>query len=673
MKFSLSKLNACIRQAIHHSDLHQNNEGFYIGDLESNSCMEAQWVLAMHFLGVKDDPKHPDVIQAILNEQRPDGSWEIYYDAPQGDINTTVECYAALRCAGFDPDSAPLRRARRQIFAYGGLQAVRVFTKYWLALIGEWPWCHTPMLPPEIIFLPRQFPLNIYRFASWARATMLPIALLTARRPVRPFPPDRRLDELFPEGRVRFDYRSPQKFKGLCWENFFIAADYVLNQYNTSGWHPLRANARKRCIRWIVDHQDADGVWGGIQPPMIYSLMALNAEGYACTHPVIAAGLNAFANHWSYRKKGALYICASESPVWDTLLTMLAQLDCDVNPRHSEALLSAFIWIMEQFVIAPGDWQVHVRNVHPGAWAFERANTHYPDVDDTAVALIVLSEMRSSFENTAAIDRAIRLATAWLCGMQYANGGWGAFDKDNNSTLVTRIPFSDFGETLDPPSVDVTAHVVEALGKLGGRQGWDRKHEVVRRASAYIKQEQEADGSWFGRWGVNYIYGTAAVLPALKAIGEDMTAAYIRRAGDWIASHQNPDGGWGESCASYMDDRYRGCGPSTASQTAWALIALLATADRNYDDVLIRGAQWLIACQRNGTWDEPYYTGTGFPGYGVGERTDLKQAAQNLAQGAELSRGFMINYNLYRHYFPLMALGRIRRHFGLHDNENHRL
>lgn len=658
MKPTLSTLNACIEQALQYVDQNQRDEGFHIGALESNSCMEAQWVLAMHFMGVRQDPKQPHVIRAILNEQRQDGSWEIYYDAPQGDINTTVECYAALRCVGYSPEHDVMRKARRWILDHGGLRAVRVFTRYWLALIGEWPWRCTPMLPPEIIFLPRSMPLNIYRFASWARATMLPIALLTARRPTRPLPPHQRLDELFPQGRERFDYRPPKQFKGLCWENVFIAADHLLNRYFPMGWRPLRNAARKRCIRWITDHQDRDGVWGGIQPPMIYSLMALHAEGFTRSHPVIAAGLDAFDKHWSYKKKGALYICASESPVWDTLLTLLAQLDCDINPRNSKAMLSSLLWIMRQFVIAPGDWQVYVPHVHPGAWAFERANTRYPDVDDTAVALIVLSQLRPHFKNTAAMDRAVRLASNWLVAMQSSNGGWGAFDKDNHSTLVTRIPFSDFGETLDPPSVDVTAHVVEALGRLG----WTREHPVVRKALLYIQREQERDGSWFGRWGVNYIYGASAVIPALKAVGADMSAAYIRRAGDWIACHQNQDGGWGESCASYMDDRYRGRGPSTASQTAWALMALLSIADPYYDEVLMRGGQWLIDQQHKGSWDEPHYTGTGFPGYGVGERTDLKQAALNLAQGAELSRGFMINYNLYRHYFPLMALGRLRRY-----------
>ncbi len=663
MQPDLARIDNSIEQALAWSREAQTPEGFWMGDLQSNSCMEAQWVLAMHFLGLHDDPKHAGVIRAILNEQRPDGSWEVYYDAPAGDINTTVECYAALRCAGFATTHPALASARRWIFDHGGLSGIRVFTRYWLALLGEWPWEHTPAMPPEIIFLPPWAPFNIYRFSSWARATLLPLALLSSRRPVRPLPAGRRLDELFPGGRENFDYRLPRKKHGLGWEALFFALDRLLNRYVTAPLQPARATARRLCVEWIVRHQDADGVWGGIQPPFIYALMALNVEGFLVTHPVIAAGLKAFDSHWSHEKNGGLYIHASESPVWDTLLTLLAMLDCGIAPHRSASFQRALAWIMGKFLTTPGDWQMTVRGVQPGAWAFERWNTWYPDVDDTAVALIVLARLKGherQLEGAAAMQRALLLATRWILAMQSANGGWGAFDRDNNSALVTRIPFADFGEILDPPSVDVSAHVVEALGLLG----YDRRHPAVRRALAYVYSEQEDDGSWFGRWGVNYIYGTAAVLPALKAVGEDMGSRRVRRAAAWVADHQNRDGGWGESCASYMDDRYRGRGTSTASQTAWALMALLATGSHDYDQSILCGVDWLVATQRQGTWEEPQYTGTGFPGYAVGERIDLSTNGLDLAQGIELSRAFMINYNLYRHYFPLMALGRARRHLG---------
>ncbi len=639
----------------------QDPEGFWVGRLQSNSCMEAEWILAMHVMGIANDPKYEGVVQAILNEQREDGSWEVYYQAPTGDINTTVEAYAALRTAGLARDSEPLVRARQWILAHGGLARIRVFTRYWLALIGEWPWDQTPALPPEIIFLPSWTPFNLYRFASWARATMLPLALLTARRPVRPLPVDRRLDELFPHGRRAFDYRLPRK-KGLfSWERFFLCADRLFNRYVDAPWQPLRETAMTCCREWIIRHQDADGAWGGIQPPWIYSLMALHNEGYPLHHPVLAAGLKAFDQRWSYERDGGIYLQPSESPIWDTVLALLALLDCGMPAGSVAAAERAVRYLLRKQVLTGGDWQVFVPDVEPGGWAFEFENDSYPDVDDTAVAVIVLLRLEPLMPDAGLrrqMRRAVERAIPWLLAMQNQSGGWAAFDRDNTGRVLTLIPFADFGELLDPPSVDVTAHVVEALGLYGRRMD----DPVVARACRYIRQEQEEDGPWFGRWGVNYIYGTAAVLPALAAVGEDMGAAYVLRAARWLVSRQNADGGWGESCASYMDDRLRGRGPSTASQTGWAIMALCAVASDEFDPVIRRGLEYLRASQRpDGTWDEPWYTGTGFPGYGVGQRVNLGLAAGRIDQGSELSRGFMLNYNLYRHYFPLMAMGRAGR------------
>ena len=645
----------------------QNAEGYWVGALETNSCMEAEWILALHVLGVADDPKLPGVVRAILDRQRPDGAWEVYHEADGGDINTTVECYAALRVAGEPVDSPALTRARTWILAHGGMGGLRNFTKYWLALLGEWPWEQTPTLPPEIIYLPSWMPFNIYQFASWARGTILPLTILNARRTVRPLPPAKRLDELFPGGRNRREYRLRRGHKWLSWEGPFYLIDRILRRYNASPIRPGRESAIRLCLEWIVEHQEADGAWSGIQPPWIYSLMALHGEGYPLDHPVIRAGLAAFDAHWKVERGDATYLQASESPVWDTALTLLALLDAGVRPQDGEEINRSVDWLLDHQGTTPGDWSVHARGVEPGGWAFQRANRAYPDVDDTAVILLVLRRLRDEpgpagtgciLADPARVDAAIARAEGWLLGMQCTGGGWGAFDRDNTHSWLTKIPFADFGELLDPPSVDVTAHAVEALAALG--RGLD--DPAVAAAVRFIRAEQEDDGSWFGRWGVNHIYGTAAVLPALRAAGVDTTEPWVARAADWVAAHQNEDGGWGESCASYMDDALRGVGPSTASQTGWALMALLAVATRDHDEAIRRGVAYLLDRQADGTWDEPEYTGTGFPGYGVGKRIDLGRDAASTGQGTALQRGFMLNYNLYRHYFPLMALARARTH-----------
>jgi len=658
-----AQLDQSIRAAADWLAQRQKPEGYWVGRLESNACMEAQWILCLWFMGLENHPLRPRLAASLRTSQRKDGSWEIYHDAPAGDINTTVEAYAALRSCGASASDPQLVAARDWILSKGGLRNIRVFTRYWLALIGEWPWEKTPNIPPEVIHFPNWFIFSIYNFAQWARATLMPIAVLSARRPSRPLPPASRLDDLFPGGRDEFDYALPGKPGADFWDGFFRAADKVLHRLQSwgagAGFSFGRNGSVKRVLEWIIQHQDADGVWGGIQPPWIYSTMALFNEGYATDHPVIAKSLAALDDpRWRVDQGEATWIQASTSPVWDTILTLLAFDDCHLNGDYPAEVDKALTWVLDQQVLRPGDWSVKLPNTAPGGWAFEYKNYFYPDTDDTAVALIALSQFRGKGSRADRIERAIALGVDWLIAMQCRGGGWGAFDKDNDKTFLTKIPFCDFGEALDPPSVDVTAHVVEAFGKLG--LGAD--HPSMVAAISYLRREQEPDGSWFGRWGVNYIYGTGAVLPALAAIGEDMTAPLVARACDWLLSRQQANGGWGESCASYMDASMSGRGSATASQTAWALMGLIA-ANRPADrDAIERGLAFMIERQSNGTWAEPEYTGTGFPGYGVGAAIKLGDPllTERLKQGPELSRAFMINYNLYRHYFPLMAMGRWR-------------
>ena len=656
----LGAIDETVHAALVWLDDHQEPEGFWVGMIETNSAIEAEWLLASHILGVKL-PIEDGVIRALLQRQRPDGSWETYPGAPAGDINSTVEVYVALRVKGFDPSRAEMVRARDWILRNGGLRKVRVFTRYWLAMLGVWPWQATPNLPPEIIRLPLWFPFNIYNFAQWARATLLPLAVISARRPVFSSPCGR-LDELFPDGYDNFDFFiAGKKARLLSLEWLFLKIDRLLHLLQNARLTPGRETAIKLCLEWILKHQDADGAWGGIQPPWIYALIALRTEGYAVDHPVLAKGVSTLSDHWSYERNGATHIQASKSPVWDTMLSLLAMQEAGCPPQKSRSMRAALDWILQKQVLWPGDWSVKVKNVAAGGWAFERANLYYPDIDDTAVALLMLGKVRNGVDGALRqrVEAAIERALAWTLAMQSRNGGWGAFDKDNDKEIISKIPFCNFGEALDPPSVDVTGHVLEALAVLGRR----KSDPAVAKALAFIRSEQEKDGSWFGRWGVNYIYGTAAVLPALQAIGEDMGAAYVKRAADWIAGKQNADGGWGESCASYMDPLLRGKGPSTPSQTAWALMALLAVENPDYTAAIRKGVDFLVKTQdENGTWDERYYTGTGFPGYNVGARLDHDAAdlRERLQQGPELSRAFLLGYNMYRHYFPLLALGRAK-------------
>ncbi|MEL6112353.1 MAG: prenyltransferase/squalene oxidase repeat-containing protein, partial [Pseudomonadota bacterium] len=387
-----NQLETSLNAAAAWSADHRHPDGYWVGRLESNVCMEAEWILALWVVGLDDHPLRPRLAEALISTQREDGSWEIYHDAPAGDINTTVEAYAALRSMGYDAGEPFLQKAQDWIASKGGLRHIRVFTRYWLALIGEWPWEKTPNVPPEVIRFPHWFAFSIYNFAQWARATMMPIAVLCARRTVRALPPENRLDALFPDGRDGFDYTLPKKAGADGWDRFFRTADRCLHGLQSFGMTPGRNTTVKRALEWIIQHQDADGVWGGIQPPWIYSLMALVSEGYALDHPVVAKALAALDDpRWRVDVGSATFIQASTSPVWDTVLTLLALDDADVLDDYPDEVRRAVQWVLDQQVLRPGDWQVKVPDIAPGGWAFEYKNYFYPDTDDTAVALIVLS------------------------------------------------------------------------------------------------------------------------------------------------------------------------------------------------------------------------------------------------------------------------------------------
>ncbi|MFI0371202.1 squalene--hopene cyclase [Actinomadura sp. 1N219] len=601
-----------VEAAREHLLLLQSPEGWWKGELQTNVTMDAEDLLLREFLGIRDEDDTREAARWIRSQQAADGTWANFHDGPP-ELSTTVEAYVALRLAGDAPDTDHMARAAAYIRGEGGIPATRVFTRFWLAMFGRWSWDELPVVPPELMFLPRWFPLNVYDFACWARQTIVPLTVVAAVRPVRPLPFT--LDELYPDDDV------PRPAKKAGWDAAFQALDKALHIYERHPAKPIRRAALRRAADWIIARQERDGSWGGIQPPWVYSLLALHLLGYGLDHPVVQRGLDGL-ERFTVRDEKGRRLEACQSPVWDTVLAMNALADAGLPAGHP-ALERAAGWVIREEVKGPGDWSVRRPELPPGGWAFEFDNDCYPDVDDTAEVVIALNRVQHPLAEPA-VERGVR----WMAGMVSKDGGFGAFDADNTRTLCRRLPFCDFGEVIDPPSADVTAHVVEAMAHRGMADSL-----LVKRAVGWLLKAQEPDGSWFGRWGANHVYGTGSVVPALIAAGVRPEKPVIRDAVAWLERHQRDDGGWGEDLRSYRDRSWVGHGASTASQTAWALLALLAAGERG--ESVERGVRWLVERQRpDGTWDEDHFTGTGFPG------------------------DFYINYHLYRLVFPLSALGR---------------
>ncbi len=606
----------------------QSPEGWWKGDLETNVTMDAEDVLLRTFLGILKDDDARSTGVWIRSQQRDDGTWANYYGGP-GDLSTTVEAYAALRVIGDGSDEDHMVKAAAWIVGHGGLEATRVFTRLWLALFGIWSWEDLPTLPPEMMFLPPSVPLNIYDFGCWARQTVVALSIVFAYRPVRPLPFG--LDEL------RSGTTPPGPRPGLSdWAGRFLLLDKWLHRYEKVAERPLvRATVREaalaRAERWIVRRQESDGSWGGIQPPWVYSIIALRLRGYALDHPVITHAFDGL-ERFTVRRDDHRWLEACQSPVWDTALAVIALHDAGVS-GDDPALVSAGRWLLGEEITVRGDWAIRRGHLPASGWAFEFGNDNYPDVDDTAE--VVMALRRVELPEGESVSPVVERAITWSEGMASSESAWGAFDADNVRDLLYELPFCDFGAVIDPPSADVTAHMIEMLA---AEPTADRA--LLQRAVTWLRSEQEPDGAWFGRWGVNYIYGTGAAVPALVAVGVPTDDPAVRRAIRFLESHQNDDGGFGEDIRSYDDPALRGQGASTASQTAWALLALVAAGEAD-SETSRRAVAFLVESQRvDGTWDEPYFTGTGFPG------------------------DFYINYHLYRLVFPVSALGRWSRALG---------
>jgi squalene-hopene/tetraprenyl-beta-curcumene cyclase len=635
---------AAARDAIDYLLESQNEAGWWKGELETNITMDAEDLLLRHFLGILEPRVLARASRWIRANQRSDGTWGGFYGSPP-DVSATVEAYTALRLAGDDPSEPHMARAAAWVRSHGGMESSRVFTRIWLAMVGHWSWDDLPVLPAEMIYLPSWAPCNIYEWGCWARQTIVALMVIMAHRPSRPLPFS--VDELHhdpnalpapgdqsPVPKPRRGGRTGRADRTVS--ACFLAMDRLLHRYQSlPRWvlpaSALRRAALRRAEHWIISRQEADGCWGGIQPPIVYSVIALHLQGYALDHPVMAAaikGIDGFVIEDEVSRR----IEACQSPVWDTALAVIALRDAGV-PAHHPRLGAARDWLLGEEIKVRGDWTVRRPQLSPGGWSFEFANDLYPDIDDTAEVILALRKAGVGTPGDPARgEDACRRGVAWTIGMQSRGGGWGAFDVDNDSELIALIPFCDFGEVTDPPSSDVTAHVIEMLADEPGVPP-----AVMARAVTWLSGQQEEDGSWYGRWGVNYVYGTGAAVPALVAAGVPIDDPRIRRAGAWLIEHQNSDGGWGEDLRSYVDEAWRGKGASTASQTGWALLALLAAGEIDHPATRA-GIRFLTATINDeGTWDEPWFTGTGFPW------------------------DFTLNYHLYRHVFPLTALGRYLR------------
>ncbi len=583
----------------------QHPEGYWKGELETNATMDAEDLFVRHYLGLLDPGRTARTAATIRAGQRGDGSWATFFGGP-ADLSTTAEAYVALRLAGDDAGAPHMRRAASSIRAEGGLRRTRVFTRMWLALLGLESWSEVPALPPEQLLLPPWMPLSIYNFACWARQTLVALQIATTLRPVRPV--GFGLEEL--------DAGGPGGAQPVL--------DRLVHAYGRRPLRPLRDRALGGAVQWVLERQEADGSWGGIQPPSVWSLVALHASGLDLEHPAIASGVRSL-ERFTIDDETGRRVEACQSPVWDTALAVIALLDAGLPASHPAVRRGAG-WLEGREVRVRGDWSVRRPQLEPGGFPFEFENRNYPDVDDTAEVVMAL---RRSGHGSGAAARGVE----WMLGMQSRCGGWAAFDVDNTSRLPARLPFCDFGAVTDPPSADVTAHVIEALAL-------ERRTDAAaaRRGIRFLLREQESDGSWFGRWGANHLYGTGAAVPALVACGLRESTS-VRRAVAWLRDVQNADGGFGEDLRSYRDAGWRGRGASTASQTAWALLALEAAGGA--EEATDAAVGWLVDTQReDGGWDEPWFTGTGFPG------------------------DFYINYHLYRQLFPVSALGRIVRRRG---------
>ncbi len=650
-------LSAAVRRAVGRTRqwllAQQLPDGCWCAELEGDTILESETILLWAFLGCAESDDARRAAEYIRRRQLPEGGWAMY---PGGavEISGSVKAYFALKLTGHDPSAEYMQRARAAILAHGGADAVNSYTRFFLALLGQISYDQCPEVPPEAVLLPRWFPVSLHQVSSWSRTIIVPLSIVSAHRPSRQLPAELGIRELFL--REPCDW-PPLRCPGLpggtgvfSWDRFFRSVDKALKFCRRRQWLPLRRRAIEAATNWMLKRFEGSDGLGAIYPPIVWSIVALKCLGFSDDHPAVVY------NHEQLRdlmiaddQENTLRLQPCKSPVWDTAIAVRALAAAGASPQSPE-MQRAARWLVERQITRSGDWSETVP-AEPGGWCFEYNNDFYPDNDDTAMVLMALQtqfeppteaerlppEVRVMREPepgedhgvllaqlTGAIDRGMR----WMLAMQNDDGGWGAFDRNNNRQFLCYVPFADHNAMIDPSTPDLTARVLESLGKLGHT----RAHPAVARGIEYLRRSQEPDGSWFGRWGVNYIYGTWQALVGFKAVGVETEDPAVVAGAQWLLAHQQPCGGWGESPDSYEHPHLRGQGAPTPSQTAWALLGLMAAGLEDHAAV-VRGVRYLVATQLpDGTWAEPEFTGTGFP------------------------RVFYLRYHYYRIYFPLLAL-----------------
>jgi len=620
-------LDAAIARAQQNLLSKQDAKGFWVGELQGDSILESEYLLLKFILSQENDPSLPKIAVFLRRLQNPDGGWSLFPGGP-ADLSGTVKGYYALKLMGDSPAAPHMLRAKNLILSLGGAEKCNSFTKFYFAALGQISYDACPSIPPEIVLLPKWFYFNLYHVSAWTRTMILPLAFVTTLRFTRKLRPDQQMSELYIDqataNRVGETSGLP-----LSWNDLFLRVDQFLKAYDESPLTGLRERAMNRAEKWLLEHLDDSEGLGAIFPPMVYILIVFRALGYPEDHPRVVKAHQHLRDLF-IEEPDHIRIQPCVSPVWDTGLAMHALAESGLS-LQSDAAKRGSQWLLDKECREASDWLKNCPGVEPSGWFFEFENPHYPDTDDSAMATVALKRLGGEIAKPA-IQRGLN----WLLAMQNDDGGWAAFDRTQDRPILEKIPFADHNAMQDPSCPDITGRIFESLG----HNGLTVSHDAVKRGVAFIRAHQDPCGAWWGRWGVNFIYGTWQVLTGLRSVGEDMNQPYIRKAAAWLKSVQKPDGSFGETCQSYEDQSLKGIGESTPSQTAWGAMGMLAALDPADPDVQ-RAIAWLIDYQADdGNWEEQWYTGTGFP------------------------KVFYLKYHLYRLYFPLTALARYRRRRG---------